>query len=164
MKERFCFFQNIHHFCHSSLNGLTAWQTIRFSLFFVNGIIPCQNLITAVCEKACLQTVSWRKSISIMQTAYPHEDLQFLVILQLLFVEADRLVVMTTERAVTLNHSITHGTWKLTKIKNIKLTFLNVLVYWHSTPGRHLLIISSKNFQVSHQHRQGINIIYHFTP
>lgn len=45
-----------------------------------------------------------------MQTAYPHEDLQFLVILQLLFVEADRLVVMTTERAVTLNHSITHGT------------------------------------------------------
>lgn len=57
------------------------------------------------------------------QIAYPNKDLQFLV-LQLLFVEADGFIVMTAENTVTLNHSFSHRTWKLTqKIKTWNLYF-----------------------------------------
>lgn len=50
--------------------------------------------------------------------AYPNKNLQLLVVLQLIFVEADAFIVVTAENTVTLNHSFSHCTWKLTHKKN----------------------------------------------
>lgn len=43
------------------------------------------------------------------QLAYPHKKLHFLVVLQLLFVEAHGLIVVAAENTVTLHHSLAHG-------------------------------------------------------
>lgn len=45
-----------------------------------------------------------------VQLSYPHQNLHFLVVLQLLFVDVYGLVVMAAEHAVRLDHSFSHRT------------------------------------------------------
>lgn len=69
---------------------------LKMSLLFVKKPCHCHFIRVSLFQVYC------------EGIAYPHQDLQFLVALQLLFVEADGFIVMTAEYAITVDHSFSN--------------------------------------------------------
>lgn len=100
----------MYHLSYLSLQGLKLktlflfciMESILLKMLFVKKPCHCHFI------RVSLFQVYWEG------IAYPHQDLQFLVALQLLFVEADGFIVMTAEYTITVDHSFSNWTWKLT--------------------------------------------------